>query len=248
MPDKWPFDDPGNVAVFTLKRLVQGGSPILRVTHDEEDGGWQFLDGGEVSMDEALLVCLRNMIHLDPSLFELADLPIGWVAERDAPGKPWRRKPSVTEDDRERKVVSDIEEFGWHVALIMEDDDGPSFAYSIGLFQNFGHPEMIIIGLDVDVLHGMINIIGAEVRQGRRYADGDSASGVLEGFVVRFQVVARGHYHEHLGYARWFYKGDDFPVLQCLWPDRQGRFPADPGFPDSLRPRQPSLAPPIEGG
>jgi hypothetical protein len=248
MPDKWPFDDPENLDVFTLKRIAQDSSPILRVTHDEDDGGWQFLDGGEVLMDEAFLVSLRNITHLDPSLVELADLPIGWVAERDASGEPWRRKPAVTEDDRERKVVTDIEEFGWHVAMIMEEDDGPSFAYSIGLFQNFGHPEIIIFGLDVEVLHGMINIIGEEVRQGRRYADGESASGVLEGFDVRFQVVARGHYHEHLGYARWFYKDDDFSVLQCLWPDRQGRFPADPGFPESLLSRQPSLAPPIEGG
>jgi hypothetical protein len=248
MPDDWPFDDPENLAVFTLKRLVQGGSPILRVTHDEDDGGWQFLDVGEVSMDEASLVSLREITRLDPSILELADLPVGWIAERDAPGEPWRRKPAVTEDDRERKVVSDIEDFGWHVSLIMEDDDGPSFAYSIGLFQNFGHPEIIIFGLDLEVLHGMINIIGEEVRQGRQYADGESASGVLEGFDVWFQVVARGHYHEYLGYARWFYKGDFFPVLQCLWPDRQGLFPSDPGFPDLLRPRQPSLATQIVGG
>ncbi len=43
MPDKWPFADPENVAVITLKRILQGGSPILRVFHDEDDGGWQFL-------------------------------------------------------------------------------------------------------------------------------------------------------------------------------------------------------------
>ena len=248
MSDDWPFDEPENLAVFTLKRIAQGGSPILRVTHDEEDGGWQFLDGGEVLMEEASLVCLRNMIQLDPSLLELADLPLGWVAERDGPGEPWKRTVAVTEDDRERKVVSDIEEFGWHVAMIPEDDEGPSFAYSIGLFKNFGHPEIIIFGLGVEVLHGMINLIGEEVRQGRRFADGESASGILEGFDVRFRGVAREHYHEHIGYARWFYEGDDFPVLQCLWPDREGRFPSDPDFPDSLRPRQPSLAPPMGGG
>ena len=45
MADDWPFTDPENLAVFTLARVVRGESPILRVTHDEDDGGWQFTDG-----------------------------------------------------------------------------------------------------------------------------------------------------------------------------------------------------------
>lgn len=140
MSKNWPFTDPENLAVFTLKRITRGGSPILRVCHDEDDGAWQFLDGGEVSVEEASLVCLQEMTRLDPSVLELADLPLGWVAERASPGEPWQRTPAVTEADRERKLVSDIEEFGWHVIMIAEDDEGPAFAYSIGLFKILGHP------------------------------------------------------------------------------------------------------------
>jgi hypothetical protein len=147
----------------------------------------------------------------------------------------------VEEVDIERKLVSDIEEFGWHVIMIGEDDEGPAFAYSIGLFKSFRHPEIIVFGLDVNLMHRMINLIGEEVRQGRRFADGDAAPGILENYDVRFLTVASRHYHEHVGYARWFYKGDDFPVLQCLWPDKKGRFPTDPGFAKALRPRQPLL-------
>jgi hypothetical protein len=29
----------------------------------------------------------------------------------------------------------------------------------------------------------------------------------------------------------WFYEGVDFPALQMFWPDREGRFPWDKGFP-----------------
>jgi hypothetical protein len=147
----------------------------------------------------------------------------------------------VTEDDIERKLVSDIEEFGWHVIKIFEDDEGPAFAYSIGLFKNFSHPEIIVFGLDVNLMHRMINLVGEEVRQGRRFADDEAASGILEGYDVRFLNVASRHYHEHVGYARWFYTGDDFLLLQCLWPDKKGRFPTDPGFAKALRPRQPLL-------
>jgi hypothetical protein len=243
MSDDWPFADPENLAVFTLKRIVRGESPILRVCHDEDDGGWQFLDGGDVAIEEASLVCLRSITEIDPSILELADLPLGWVAERVSTGEQWRRSPGVTEDDVEKKLVSDIEEFGWHVIKIAEDDEGPAFAYSIGLFKTFGHPEIIVFGLDVDLMHRMINLIGEEVRHGRRFADEEAASGVLEGYDVRFKYVARRHYHEHVGYARWFYKGDDFPLLQCLWPDKKGRFPTDSDFARALRPRQPLLAP-----
>jgi hypothetical protein len=243
MDDSWPFHDPENLAVFTLRRIVQGRSPILFVSHDEEDGGWQFLDGGEADAAEASLVSLRSITRIDPSTLELADLPLGWVACRAGPDEPWQRAPAVDEADRERKLTSDVEQHGWHVILIPEGDEGPAFAYSIGLHRTFNHPEVVVFGLDLEMMHRVVNLVGEAVRRGRRFSDGDSASGFLEGYDVRFLAVARGHYREHFGYARWFYDGDDFPVLQCLWPDRLGRFPSDPDSSEGLRSRQPLLVP-----
>ena len=87
----WPFADAENVAVITIDRIVDGHQPILYVTHDAEDGGWQFLDGGHASEEDARVVSLRGIVERDPSIRELADLPAGWKAEREAVGKPWRR-------------------------------------------------------------------------------------------------------------------------------------------------------------
>ena len=75
MSENWPFTDPEDLAVFTLKRIVRAEAPILWVCHYEDDSGWQFLDGGEVAVEEASLVSLRNVTRLDPSVLELADLP-----------------------------------------------------------------------------------------------------------------------------------------------------------------------------
>ncbi len=97
MPGSWPFADPENVAVFTLRRIVEGKSWVLRVCHDEEDGAWQFLDGGEVAVDAASVVSLRTMTDIDASLLALADLPVGWVAKRSSPGQPWQRAPAISE-------------------------------------------------------------------------------------------------------------------------------------------------------
>jgi hypothetical protein len=59
-------------------------------------------------------------------------------------------------DDHDRKLLADVQGYGWHVIGIEEDEEGPGFAYSIGLHHNFGHPEIIAVGLRVQVMHGMI--------------------------------------------------------------------------------------------
>jgi|ERR1044071_2330317 hypothetical protein len=92
--ERWPFDDPQNVAVITTRQITEGTAPILLVSHDEEDGGWQFLPGdGPVREENARVVGLRRIWLLDPSVGELADLPLGWQAFRNAPADPWRRAP-----------------------------------------------------------------------------------------------------------------------------------------------------------
>jgi uncharacterized protein DUF4262 len=45
-------------------------------------------------------------------------------------------------DDHERKAVADVKKHGWHVLKVLEDDRGPAFAYTVGLYHSFGHPEL----------------------------------------------------------------------------------------------------------
>lgn len=92
-PDSWPFADPPETEVITLERILDGRSPILLVTHDEDDdeSSWQFLDGEQVFEDDGVTVLLGEMVQFDPSLIELANLPRGWHARRSAPGRPWVR-------------------------------------------------------------------------------------------------------------------------------------------------------------
>src|SRR5271166_4425050 len=91
MNSAWHFTDSEETLVITLERILRAGSPILLVTHDREDGGWQFLDGEQVFEEDGVVVGLGEMIQFDPSLGELADLPVGWHAWRTAAGNPWQR-------------------------------------------------------------------------------------------------------------------------------------------------------------
>lgn len=90
----WPFADPPNVAVVSQRTILKEGRPILLVIHEEEDGGWQFLDGGEFRVEGAMLVVLKTILSHDSSIAMLADLPPGWQAARAGPGEPWKRQKS----------------------------------------------------------------------------------------------------------------------------------------------------------
>jgi hypothetical protein len=93
VPD-WPFEDPPNTAAITTRPVMDDGAPVLLVTRDIEDGGWQFLCGTTNDSREARVVGLGRMCARDASLLDLADLPEGWRAWRADVGAPWHRGPA----------------------------------------------------------------------------------------------------------------------------------------------------------
>jgi Domain of unknown function (DUF4262) len=81
----WKFPDPSHTRVFLSETVHKGTEPITYVSHDAEDGAWQFLGD---SMDDGggpVVVCFHHPIDADPTLKELIDLPLGWRAERSKP-------------------------------------------------------------------------------------------------------------------------------------------------------------------
>ncbi len=93
----WCFNVPANTTVFICDHVASGESPILRVSHDH-DGDWQFLCNGYHSDRTPVMVCLGCAVERDRTVLEVADLPIGWAAERTAQDGVWRREISSEED------------------------------------------------------------------------------------------------------------------------------------------------------
>ncbi|HEX3197180.1 MAG TPA: hypothetical protein VHR39_06435 [Propionibacteriaceae bacterium] len=91
--ESWPFADAPNTASITTCQVLDG-APILLVTHDADDGSWQFLCGTTDDPADGRVVGLGQMCKRDATLTELADLPEGWRASRAAPGLPWQRGPA----------------------------------------------------------------------------------------------------------------------------------------------------------
>lgn len=255
--NEWPFEGPEDRPSFASRAIFEHGTPILTVLHDH-DGDWVFLDDGD-NGDPArmIVVALEQVISTDSSVLEVADLAYGQGAERTAPGNTWQRfeMESDAEEEEEGEADEDhshgdldeaelaakVEQYGWYVMLVPEDDEGPGFAYSIGLHKNFDHPEIIIFGLDLKVMWAMINEIGEQVKTGKRYETEKIYFGLIEKYGCVFEPVAERHYAEYFGYANWFYKGTDFPALQCVWPDKAGLYPWHEDFNPDWRLMQPLL-------
>jgi hypothetical protein len=144
-------------------------------------------------------------------------------------------------DDFDRKLLADIDRVGWAVIGIPEDDEGPGYAFSIGLHRTFEHPEVILIGLPWEVSYRLLNLLGAGVKSGNRYEAGREYDDLVEGYPSTFLTVDRRHYKDYLGTAGWFYRGWDFPVLQMVWCDRDRSWPWQRGKPRAYWRRQPLL-------
>ena len=63
------------------------------MTHDEDDGAWQFLCGTTNRAEDARVIGLGTALKIDPSLGKLADLPLGWRAWRTSITATWERAP-----------------------------------------------------------------------------------------------------------------------------------------------------------
>ncbi|MDJ0760846.1 MAG: hypothetical protein QNJ19_15745 [Woeseiaceae bacterium] len=87
---QWTFDQAENVACFTLRQIVEDGAPVLLVVHDLDDHGWQFLTGASVSVDDAMIVSMREVVDLDSTLLEVGHILPGCQATRQSIGTEWQ--------------------------------------------------------------------------------------------------------------------------------------------------------------
>jgi hypothetical protein len=149
-----------------------------------------------------------------------------------------RRSSDADLNENVAKLLETLEQWGWFVTKVGASDSEPAFAYSMGLHENFKHPEIIIFGLELGLMHRLINDAGKRIRQGHGYKEGQRYDDLLMGYQCEFRMVNPTRYDGLLSYAIWYYKGSTFPVLQLVWPDQAGLFPWEDGFDERFRKKQ----------
>ena len=85
------FNASNNTAVFTTRFVLHDKKEITYVTHEKEDGAWQFFsnDNFDYFEDVAKIVALGEILKIDNTLLDLADLPEGFSAQRKFKGDKW---------------------------------------------------------------------------------------------------------------------------------------------------------------
>jgi len=86
------WSDPLDPAAITTDVIVSKSKPILLVIHDAGHGGWQFMDGADVSGRKPRVIPKNELLKIDPTVRELTDLPVDWEARRISPSSPWVRR------------------------------------------------------------------------------------------------------------------------------------------------------------
>lgn len=88
------FIESDNTAVFTTKFVIIDKKEITRVTHYKEDGAWEFFSNDHFDNfeDVAKIVGLGQILKMDSSILELADMEEGYVAHRKSKSDKWEIK------------------------------------------------------------------------------------------------------------------------------------------------------------
>lgn len=132
------------------------------------------------------------------------------------------------------KAKADIARVGWHYLLIRGAEGEPGFAYTIGLWQSYRHPELMIVapGEDPSGFAPNLEALAKRVAAGEVIRPNVPIKGAFNNFSGVAREIRKDWYPSFLGGAGKVYNSFDFPALQVYFPDHQGHYPwesqADP--------------------
>jgi hypothetical protein len=109
----------------------------------------------------------------------------------------------------------------------------PSWCYTIGFPDHYGHPEVVASSVDPRFLNALADII----RGGASFREGSRLEGLLRVPVV-FKHVPEALHGPEVTVATQHHGARPFELLQMVWPDEEGRYPWDPGYVNDPRQHQ----------
>lgn len=85
------FKESANTAVFTTKFVVNDNKPITLVRHDADDSTWEFFSDDKFDdfNNVAMVVGLGQVVKIDSSVLEIADMKLGYYAHRKTKEENW---------------------------------------------------------------------------------------------------------------------------------------------------------------
>ena len=152
------------------------------------------------------------------------------------------------------KVAFMIEREGWAMdavpANIATDPPLPPYAYTIGLEDRFGFPEVCLFGLAPVACRGLFGLVVDALAGGTEFPFDAAFIGLLDGGQPAAFLTVDAEGCAGLFPALTDHRAGEgldptaFRMVQLAWPDRNGRLPWEAGFAEHLLPVQLLLADP----
>ena len=156
-----------------------------------------------------------------------------------------RGRPIAEGFEVDHEYAADVRKYGWSAVAV--NDHEPPFQYTVGLMHTFGHPEVVVFGLDSGNAHALLSALARHIRAGRSFA----APGVHTLEVggdehrVGFREVHPTQHPLYLGFAMGFLTSigrmGELEAVQAFWPDAGGKFPFEVGCDLGVYQLQPRL-------
>jgi hypothetical protein len=139
------------------------------------------------------------------------------------------------------RITADIKRIGWSVAGVLGDKKEPPWAYTVGLWQSYRTPELVVGGVNLETSCEWLNQLASKRRDGESVPADTPMVGPWPPHMMVLRQVHDNWMVDLLAQIQNYYGTDPVPVEQVVWSDHHGRFPREPGFPHELRNKQPML-------
>jgi hypothetical protein len=143
-------------------------------------------------------------------------------------------------------ILSQVSSRGWAVPGVLGDGDSPPWAYSVGLWASYGHPDLAAFGRPLGELAAIIRPLCTRAADDDGFAVGDEISDVFPARLAIRDV------HDSWRMTSMFVASDQFhgyirpPIRQVVWTDSDGNYPWDMRYEPGLADAQPMLWLPVE--
>jgi len=122
----------------------------------------------------------------------------------------------------QKKVIRNVNTYDFHIAAIIEEKDTPQFFYTIGLYYQYQHPELLIMGLDINVAKDILMRAYEFIKNGGTIAPWTTLE-TFSSMPLKAIPIHASDYRQFLGFGMWFYRSlqgpqpDSFSAIQLLY-------------------------------
>lgn len=149
---------------------------------------------------------------------------------------------SLSRENFFQQIDSLIRSEGFAFICIGADETVPPYAYTVGITETYGCPELLIFGVGEQIANVVFHAVVDKIKNGSRFVDGALLIDVLNlpcAIRAISDEVARPFALNV--FARYESTPGKPSFQQVVYPDRASVFPWEQGYDEGMRPVQPEL-------